>query len=89
MALNIKNDEVEQLVNEVARLAGETKTEAVRQAMLERRRRLIYRSGRNRRDRVMTLLELDVWPAVPAGELGRRLTEDEEAEILGFGPEGV
>ena len=37
----------------------------------------------------MTLLEVDVWPAVPTDELGRRLTEDEEAEILGFGPEGV
>jgi antitoxin VapB len=89
MALNIKNSEVERLVDEVARLAGETKTEAVRQALLERRRRLVYRSGRNRRDRVMTLLQLDVWPSVPAGELGRLLTTDEEAEILGFGPEGV
>ena len=89
MALNIKNSEVERLVDEVARLAGETKTEAVRQALLERRRRLVYRSGRNRRDQVMTLLELDVWPSVPPGELGRPLTEDEEAEILGFGPEGV
>ncbi len=89
MALNIKNEEVERLVNEVARLAGETKTEAVRQALLERRRQLVYRSGRDRRDRVMTLLERDVWPAVPTEELGRRLTEDEEAEILGFGPEGV
>ena len=29
MALNIKNEEVERLVNEVARLAGESKTEAV------------------------------------------------------------
>jgi antitoxin VapB len=89
VALNIKNDEVERLVNEVARLSGETKTEAVRQALLERRRRLVYRSGRNRRDQVMNLLELDVWPSVPPGELGRRLTVDEEADILGFGPEGV
>ena len=89
MALNIKNEEVELLVSEVARLAGESKTEAVRQALLERRRRLVYRSGRNRRDQVMKLLEVDVWPSVPAAELGRRLTADEEAEILGFGPEGV
>jgi antitoxin VapB len=47
------------------------------------------RSEPDRRDRVMTLLEVDVWPLVPADELGRRLTVEEEAEILGFGPDGV
>jgi antitoxin VapB len=38
--LNIKNAEVETLVAEVARLAGESKTEAVRRALEERRARL-------------------------------------------------
>lgn len=37
MPLNIKNAEVEALVAEVARLTGETKTEAVPRALLERR----------------------------------------------------
>jgi antitoxin VapB len=40
MALNIKNDEVETLVNEIARLTNETKTETIRRALLERRARL-------------------------------------------------
>ena len=40
MALNIKNREVERLASEVATLAGESKTEAVRRALEERRGRL-------------------------------------------------
>jgi Rv0623-like transcription factor len=37
MALNIKNPEVERLAQEVASLAKETKTEAIRRALMERR----------------------------------------------------
>ena len=33
-------------------------------------------------------LEREVWPLVPADERGRRLTQDEEDAILGYGPEG-
>ena len=33
MALTIRNKEVERLAEEVARLAGETKTEAIRKAL--------------------------------------------------------
>jgi antitoxin VapB len=33
-------------------------------------------------------LEKHVWPTVPANELGRVLTRDEEDDILGFGAEG-
>ena len=40
MPLNIKNSEVERLAAEVARLTGESKTEAIRRALDERRRRL-------------------------------------------------
>ena len=35
MALNIKNENVERLATEVARIAGETKTEAIRRALEE------------------------------------------------------
>ena len=90
MPLNIKNEEVERLATEVARLAGETKTEAVRQALLERRRRLTHRLGPvPRRDRALQYLERDVWPLVPASERGRRLTAAEEDAILGYGPDGT
>ena len=40
VALTIKNAEVERLATEVARLTGETKTQAIRVALEERRRRL-------------------------------------------------
>jgi antitoxin VapB len=45
VALNIENAEVERLADEVAKLAGESKTEAGRRALLERRQRLMYRLG--------------------------------------------
>jgi antitoxin VapB len=90
MALNIKNPEVVQLTNEVARLAGETKTEAIRQALMERKVRLQARGGRlNRKESLLQFLEREVWPNIPPGELGRVLTREEEDDILGFGPDGV
>lgn len=89
MALNIKNLEVERLATELARLTGESKTEAIRRALDERRRRLQGRSIDQRRERVLRLLEKKIWPTLPAGERGRRLTRAEEDEILGYGPGGV
>ena len=90
MALNIKNEAVERLVEEVARLAGESKTEAVRRALEERKARLAYRlADGNRRARLERFLENEAWPQVPAEQLGRRLSRAEEESILGYGPEGV
>jgi len=90
MPLNIKNPEVERLIAEVAGVTGETKTEAVRKALEERKARLAYRiSGDNRRARLHRFLEQEVWPRIPGKELGRRLSRDEEEAILGYGKEGV
>jgi len=89
MALNLKNSAVERLASEVARLTGESKTEAIRRALEERRRRLKGPSIEQRRTRVLGLLEKKVWPTLPEGERGRRLTHAEEDDILGFGPDGV
>ena len=90
MALNIKNDAVERLVAEVARLAGESKTEAVRRALEERKARLAYRLvDGDRGSRLRRFLETEVWPRIPAEELGRRMTREAEDEILGYGKEGV
>ncbi len=90
MPLNIKNAEVEALVEDVARLARETKTEAVRRALLERRERLVLRvAGEDRRARLGRFLESEVWPVVPADERGRRLSREQEDELLGYGPEGA
>jgi antitoxin VapB len=90
MALNLKNEEVERLAEEVARLAGESKTEAVRRALRERRDRLVFKDSHRRRgERFLSFLEEDVWPNVPSDQLGRRLRREEEDEILGYGEEGV
>jgi antitoxin VapB len=90
MPLNIKNREVERLVAEVASLAGETKTEAVRRALEERRGRLVMRVVRkDRRADMLRFLERDVWPLVPRGQTGRRLTRKEEDRILGYEKSGV
>lgn len=89
MALNIKNADVERLAADVARLTGESKTEAIRRALDERKRRLQSASTAQRRTRVLRFLEQKVWAGLPASEKGRRLSRAEEDEILGFGPGGV
>ena len=89
MPLNIKNAEVERLAAEVSRLTGESKTEAIRRALEERRRRLGHKSDARRRERVLHFLERSVWPTLPKRERGRRLRRAEEDEILGYGRGGV
>ncbi len=89
MPLNLKNPEVERLAAEVARLTGETKTEAIRRALLERRGRLKGQPTAQRRARVLVFLKTKVWPGIPKRQLGRRLTRTEEDDILGYGPGGV
>ena len=44
MSLNIKNSEVERLLEDIVGITGETKTEAIRKALDERRERLILRA---------------------------------------------
>lgn len=90
MPLNIKNKTVERLVAEVAGMTGESKTEAVRRALEERKARLAYRiTGEHRDARLRRFLTNEVWPTVPEDQLGRRLSRTEEEAILGYGPEGV
>jgi antitoxin VapB len=89
MALNIKSPDVERLAGEVAYMAHETKTEAVRRALAERRARLQARAGQpGGRKSLREYLEQDVWPIAPPGELGRVMSGEEEDRMLGYGPEG-
>ena len=89
MALNIKNPEVERLAAEVAQLAHETKTEAIRKALEERRSRLAVRPSPEERLKAMTeYLEREVWPLNPPEIRGRKMTKQEREEILGIGPHG-
>jgi hypothetical protein len=45
-------------------------------------------SGR-RFEQIMHWLETEVWTKIPPSEQGRRLTREEEDDILGYGPDGV
>ena len=90
MAVNIKNSDVENLLNELALITGESKTETVRQALLERRRRLTFQTNiRQPEIRLLAFLEDEVWPHIPVEQQGIRLTKAEEEVILGYGEDGV
>ena len=90
MPLNIKDPVTEQLATDVAALAHETKTLAVKTALRERKQRLEADRHRDRRRRrLRQFLEGEAWPQVPAEILGRPLSRDERERILGYGPEGV
>jgi len=90
MALSIKSPEVERLVEALAAMTGETKTEAIRRAVEERRERLsLQHPHRERGSDFLRYLAEEVWPKAPPGQVGRRLSREEEDEILGYGPGGV
>jgi antitoxin VapB len=89
VALNIKDPETERLAAEVAALTGTTKTGAVRYALrqvLEARSRP---SVRQREERLTRFLEEEIWPLVPADQLGKPVSKAEREEILGFGEDGA
>ena len=90
VALTIKNPEVERLATEVARLTGETKTQAIKVALEERRRRLT--SGIDpaaRAAEALRWLEREVWSHVPAEQRGRPHDSHADDQLLGYGPDGV
>jgi len=90
MPLNIKNAEVERLAAQVAAMMGETKTEAIRRALQERKRRLSFKvTQKDTSSKLMRFLEKEVWPVIPKTLLGKRMSRKEEDQLLGYGREGV
>ena len=90
MALNIKNQDVENLLDSVVKMTGESKTEAVRKALEERHQRLALSSMRaNDRDRLQNFLAEEIWTQIPKALLGSTLSKEEEEQILGLGELGV
>ena len=90
MALNLKNTEVERLAAEVARMANESKTEAIRRALLDRKQRLQVRRGDpDRQVRLERLLRNRIWPRIPSELMGKKISKRRREEILGYGPKGV
>ncbi len=88
MGLNIKNPEVEKLAAEVARMAGETKTEAVRQSLLLRMEKLRTDPPEVRKARLLKYLKEEVWPRIPPAYRGKPITKADREEILGIGEQG-
>jgi len=90
MALNIKNPEVERLAAEVAAMAHETKTEAIRRALADRKERLVVRRvDPGKRERLLRLLRNEIWPSIPPELRGKPpISKQEKEEILGYGQGG-
>ena len=85
MALNIKNEPVEDLVAEVAVMLRATKTETIRTAVADLKARLILRQSLPDRTAMLTrFLEREVWPVIPPDLLGRGISKEEQESILGF-----
>lgn len=90
MSLNIKSRDVEILLDEVVRLTGESKTEAIRKALDERRQRLYAQTVTPRSEaRLLAFLEDEIWSQIPPELMGQPLTKEEEEAILGYGEAGV
>jgi antitoxin VapB len=89
MALNIKDPETERLAAEVAQMTGDSKTGAIRTALRERKDRLALEQGLSRGDRLRKYLEEEVWPMLSPEDRGKAPSQEEQDEILGYGPHGV
>jgi len=88
--LNIKNQAVVKLAEEISRLTGESRTEAIRRALEERKQRLAFRiSGVDRPQHLLDFLERELWAQLPSSVLGKTLSKEQEEELLGYGRQGV
>ena len=88
--MNIKDPQTEFVPAEVAALANETKTQAVRTALQERKERLQSRKRRLARTlRFVGFLEYEAWPQIHEAVLGGTVPKAERDLILGYGSEGV
>ncbi len=82
MALNIRSREADELATALSRLTGETKTQAVTQALRERLERT--QRARSRRSLADELDEIAAHcAALPT------LDHRSDEEILGYGPDGM
>ena len=88
MGLNIKNLEVERLAAEIAASTGETKTEAIRQALFQRAQRLGMPSTSTRWAGIRRGLEATVWSRIPKEIRAHGLNKAAQDEAVGYGPEG-
>lgn len=89
MPLNIKNTDVDRLVEAVATRSRISKTEAVRRALERALDELERPRAHGRGQRALTFLERDVWPTLADDVLGSAPSREEREDILGYREEGV
>ena len=84
MALNIKNKEVELLAEEVSKLTKESKTQAIKKALEERKANLLKKGLLlGREERIKNFLENRLWKNIDFKKV-KPLTKKQEEELLGF-----
>ena len=84
MALHINNPSVERTIRELAGITGETMTEAIGTAAIERIQRL--RSSAHHRPKPTAEEIMNLVRSYNLQPINTDLTED---EILGYGPDGI
>jgi antitoxin VapB len=89
VALNIKNPIVEKLAAEVAEMARETKTQAIRRALEDRKAKLEAQAEPRKTRGMREYLEKYIWTTIPPEIRGKGISKEEREEILGYGPDGV
>lgn len=89
MSLHIEDPEVERLVAEVAAATGETETEAIQTALRERKERLALPSVEERVKEIMDKMDRELLPLMAPERRGKPFTQEEQDEILGYGPDGT
>jgi antitoxin VapB len=89
MDIESEEQEIKKLAAEIAELTGRTETEAVREALEERRARLGLQKGERRRPGdLRRFLETEIWPLIPEEARGKGpMTRAERARLLGYGPD--
>lgn len=86
----IKNKDVERLAAEVSEMTGESQTEAIREALEERKQQLLLQRPKERGfEALMAEMERHVWSKLPPDQRGKPISQEEQDEILGYGSDGV
>ena len=89
MDFHIEDTETEKLAAEVAEMTGGTKTEAVREALREKKRRLEMRSSEKPKRDLLEFFEAEIWPLFPEEALGQPpMSKAAEERLLGYDEEG-
>lgn len=79
--INLKSDRLAELLERIVAHTGETKVDAVTQALEERLRAL---EAEERAAATLEWLRTSVWPRLPEGVRGRAPSKEEQEELLGF-----